>query len=67
LQAVINTESLVFTETTDVELIAILALAEAVMGYSIKHRGLDYAKAKENRDNWLHLAISSRRKALVKS
>jgi hypothetical protein len=67
LQAVINTDSLVFTETTDVELIAILALAEAVMGYSIKHRGLDYAKAKENRDNWLHLAISSRRKALAKS
>lgn len=64
LQAVINTDSLVFTETTDVELIAILALAEAVMGYSIKHRGLDYSKAKENRDNWLHLAISSRRKVL---
>jgi len=62
LQAVINTDSLVFTETTDVELIAMLALAEAVMGYSIKHRGADYSKAKENRDNWLHLAISSRRK-----
>ena len=67
LQAVINTDSLVFTETTDVELIAILALAEAVMGYSIKHRGSDYSKAKENRDNWLHLAISSRRKAVTKS
>ena len=67
LQAVINTQSLVYTETTDVELIARLALAEAVMGYSIKHRGADYSKAKENRDNWLHLAISSRRKAESKS
>lgn len=67
LQAVINTQSLVYTETTDVELIARLALAEAVMGYSIKHRGADYSKAKENRDNWLHLAISSKRKAESKS
>lgn len=66
LQAVINSDSLVFRETTDVELIAILALAEAVMGYSIKYRGFEYSKAKENRDNWLHLAISSRRKSVAK-
>ncbi len=67
LQAVINIESLVYTETKDVEFIAMIALAEAVMGYSIKHRGADFYKAKENRDNWLHLAISSRRRVGSKS
>lgn len=66
LQAVINTESLLMRETTDVELISMLALSEAVMGYSIKHRGFDYSRAKENRDNWLHLAISSRKKAVTR-
>ncbi len=62
LQAVINTESLIYTDTTDVELIVVMALAEAVMAYSIKHRGLEYTKAKENRDNWMHLVIKSRPK-----
>ena len=66
LQAVINTDSLIYTETTDVELIVVLALAEAVMAYSIKHRGLEYIKAKENRDNWMHLVIKSRPKSWVR-
>jgi len=66
LQAVINTESLIYTETTDVELIVVMALAEAVMAYSIKHRGLEYIKAKENRDNWMHLVIKSRPKSWVR-
>jgi hypothetical protein len=43
-----------------------MALAEAVMAYSIKHRGLEYIKAKENRDNWMHLVIKSRPKAWVR-
>ena len=66
LQAVINTDSLIYTETTDVELIVVMALAEAVMAYSIKHRGLEYIKAKENRDNWMHLVIKSRPKSWVR-
>jgi broad-specificity NMP kinase len=66
LQAVINTDSLIYMETTDVELIVVMALAEAVMAYSIKHRGLEYIKAKENRDNWMHLVIKSRPKSWVR-
>lgn len=66
LQAVINTESLIYTETTDVELIVVMALAEAVMAFSIKYRGLDFIKAKENRDNWMHLAMKNRVRTPVK-
>lgn len=66
LQAVINNESALYTETTDVELIVVLALAEAVMGYSIKYRNYDYNKARENRDNWMHMAIKNRAKAVIR-
>jgi hypothetical protein len=66
LQAVINTNSRIYSLTTDEELIAILGLAEAVMGFSMKFKGVNYSQAKENRDNWLHQALGVREKSPVR-
>jgi hypothetical protein len=67
LQAVINTDSRIYNLNTDEKFIAILALAEAVMSFSIKHKSFSYSKAKEQRDNWLHMAMGIREKAPVQA
>ena len=57
LQAVINLNSRVYERAEDDQLVAALALAEAVIGFLINERGVSFDVAREIRDQWLAKAL----------
>lgn len=58
LLAILNSESTLYKSfNRDFPALGTIALSECVVAFLVKERGIEFSKAKEIRDRWLHVAL----------
>lgn len=62
VQAVLNSESLLYQTTSDTAILGLMAVADCVTRYLVEHRDIMPPKARELRDQWIHASLTSRQK-----